>query len=233
MDLVNRKLMKKGHCISNVIGGEEDRISSLPDSLIYHILSFLDIFKWVARSSVLSKRWSHIWTSIPILDFRLSPYNPPVSSELINFMDFIDRTLFLHNDLSNIKKFSLGWFWTSNQMTARKMNSWISTIIKHNVVERISLLLYRLPNSIPVALFTCESLVTLKLSVPEICFPKYISFPRLKRLKLCNFEFNGEGSNEQLFSSLPGAGRFESEILHFSCEDFLYFDSYIEILEIK
>lgn len=178
MDLINGKMLK-GHTNTNK-AEEEDRISSLPDSLIYHILSFLYNFKCVARTSLLSKRWSHIWTSIPILDFRVSPFDPQVflSSETIKFIDFVDRTMLLHDDLSNIKKFSLHWYWSSDQIKSSKINYWISAIIKHNVVEEISLLLYQqLPSSIPGCRFTCKSLVTSKLNVhPNICLPKYISF---------------------------------------------------------
>ncbi|RZC87513.1 hypothetical protein C5167_036053 [Papaver somniferum] len=83
----------------NNIGKAEDRISELPDSLLHHILSFLDI-KVVARTSVLSKRWSHIWTSIPTLIFP----DLYLKSEINSFMDFVDRTLRLHDASSNIQK---------------------------------------------------------------------------------------------------------------------------------
>ncbi|KAI3912320.1 hypothetical protein MKW98_023189 [Papaver atlanticum] len=38
-----------------------DRIRNLRDSLIHHILSFLEI-KQIAQTSVLSKQWRYIWT---------------------------------------------------------------------------------------------------------------------------------------------------------------------------
>lgn len=46
----------------------EDRISSLPDDLIHHILSFSDA-QLAVQTSVLSKRWKLIWTTLPILNF--------------------------------------------------------------------------------------------------------------------------------------------------------------------
>ncbi|RZC55541.1 hypothetical protein C5167_014395 [Papaver somniferum] len=65
----------------------EDRINQLPDSVLHHILSSspLDI-KDVARTCVLSKRWKHIWTSIPTLDFRfwiLPPSTPEINKSWI------------------------------------------------------------------------------------------------------------------------------------------------------
>eukprot|EP00268_Persea_americana_P042531 TRINITY_DN4258_c0_g3_i2.p1 TRINITY_DN4258_c0_g3~~TRINITY_DN4258_c0_g3_i2.p1 ORF type:complete len:546 (+),score=77.48 TRINITY_DN4258_c0_g3_i2:73-1710(+) len=46
-----------------------DRISSLPDALLLHILSFLDVCQAI-RSGILSSRWRVLWTSISSLDFN-------------------------------------------------------------------------------------------------------------------------------------------------------------------
>ncbi|RZC76513.1 hypothetical protein C5167_000628 [Papaver somniferum] len=58
------------------------------------------------------------------------------------------------------------------------------------------------PLFIPVSLFTCESLTSLELGAENnVTLPKYISFPRLKRLKLQKFEFSDECWNDELFSN--------------------------------
>lgn len=46
----------------------EDRISNLTEDILHHIHASLDI-KEGARTSVLSKRLNHIWTTVPILHF--------------------------------------------------------------------------------------------------------------------------------------------------------------------
>ena len=45
-----------------------DKISELPDFLLQQVLSFLTI-KQVVQSSLLSKRWKHVWFTIPVLEF--------------------------------------------------------------------------------------------------------------------------------------------------------------------
>ncbi|CAN1131975.1 F-box/FBD/LRR-repeat protein At5g53840 [Linum perenne] len=50
--------------------GKEDKISSLSDDIIHEILARLDHTKEAARIIVLSKRWPHIWSSYPILEFN-------------------------------------------------------------------------------------------------------------------------------------------------------------------
>ncbi|KAH7533783.1 hypothetical protein FEM48_Zijuj04G0168400 [Ziziphus jujuba var. spinosa] len=46
-----------------------DRISELPDPLIYHILSFLPTF-YAVRMSIVSKRWRHMWIYTSVLHFE-------------------------------------------------------------------------------------------------------------------------------------------------------------------
>ncbi|KAJ4830551.1 hypothetical protein Tsubulata_017538 [Turnera subulata] len=63
---------KRTQITTQCAGGEEevDRLSNLPDEIIHHILSFLDDTPSAVKTCVLSKRWKHLWTSIPDLSFH-------------------------------------------------------------------------------------------------------------------------------------------------------------------
>src|SRR4051812_37947719 len=47
-----------------------DQISSLPDDILQHILSFLETPN-AAQTSLLSKRWRHLWSYTPALNFEI------------------------------------------------------------------------------------------------------------------------------------------------------------------
>ena len=59
----NRKFRKKQNAKQR-----RKQIDDLPDLIIQHILSYLSTEEAV-RTSILSKRWKYLWTSIPKLDF--------------------------------------------------------------------------------------------------------------------------------------------------------------------
>lgn len=86
-----------------VAAAGEDRLTNLPECLIHHILSFLEI-KYIVRTRALSKRWNCIFPSIPIIDlWGLSDMKAKM------FMNTVDRILHLH-DMSKIRKFRLVYF---------------------------------------------------------------------------------------------------------------------------
>ncbi|CAM0874748.1 unnamed protein product [Alopecurus aequalis] len=64
--------------------GDTDRISALPDSMLQHVLSFLQVQEAV-RSCVLARRWRYLWKSVPVL--RLTRYRPVKESR--EFMDYL------------------------------------------------------------------------------------------------------------------------------------------------
>ena len=61
--------MKNG--VSSIDGNnvEVDRISSLPEDVLTHILSFLST-KEAVQTCVVSKRWKNTWAAVPILDIK-------------------------------------------------------------------------------------------------------------------------------------------------------------------
>ncbi|KAE8815598.1 hypothetical protein D1007_07069 [Hordeum vulgare] len=61
--------------------GSDDRISGLPDDLLRDILLRLRSLPAAARTSILSRRWRHLWTSFPelVIDELHAPGRPPSS----------------------------------------------------------------------------------------------------------------------------------------------------------
>ena len=61
-----------------------DKVSELLDYLQQHIMSNLSINE-VFQSSILYKRWKHVWTAIPILKVHTTLFG---SSEVKKNLDF-------------------------------------------------------------------------------------------------------------------------------------------------
>ncbi|GJN32644.1 hypothetical protein PR202_gb21162 [Eleusine coracana subsp. coracana] len=55
-----------------------DRISNLPDDLLLRILVLVPLVE-VVRTSVLSRRWVHVWTRLPMLEFADDEASPVAS----------------------------------------------------------------------------------------------------------------------------------------------------------
>lgn len=119
----------------------KDRISELPDSLINLILSFLPT-KCVISTSVLSKRWRYIWTSVPVLELEF-PRTPELkeyttreaervrelySSQHQRFMNFVDNKLSLHHETRDIKKFYLDCRYHFYHQKSR-VEEWLSSLL--------------------------------------------------------------------------------------------------------
>ncbi|XP_050384378.1 F-box/LRR-repeat protein At3g59200-like [Argentina anserina] len=165
---------------------DEDRLSALPDALCCHILSFIET-KYAVRTSALSTRWKTIWTSVPSLYFcNLNQTEKPKNDP--GFFRFVIRVLLLHDSL-DIPKFRIDCYCAKDNIA--DIDTWIRTVIRHNVVELdLSLstsLSYLHPFfKLPECIFTCKTLQVLKLHSNSFTYrlPKSGRFPSLKFLQV-------------------------------------------------
>ncbi|KAI3850814.1 hypothetical protein MKX03_028527 [Papaver bracteatum] len=121
----------------------EDRISELPDALIHHIFSFLDM-KYVVQTSVLSRRWRYLWSSLPTIEVVDIPFIKAGDSYEVTFnrfINFVDRLLLLR-DSSDIQSLNLVWLTVKLHLDVigryditSRLSTWIMAAVKHNIQE--------------------------------------------------------------------------------------------------
>ncbi|XP_074271917.1 putative F-box protein At3g44060 isoform X2 [Silene latifolia] len=183
-----------------------DRISSLPDELIAHILSFLPTLSAV-KTSILSTRWRYLFTLTTNLSFNDAEYysfhDVPMDygNEAFKktFETFVYGILALHS-VSPIQKFSLQ---CNYQYGCSHLLVWISAAILKRV-KRLQLHLNPYPNSLPQCIFNSRTLVILEIDSHspkyyQLKIPGLVSLPSLRILELCKIIFPDGDSVNRLF----------------------------------
>lgn len=178
--------------------GDGDRLSNLPEHIIYHIFSFMETVD-VVRASAVSRRWRYLWLSVPYLSFNSETiWSDPEqrwSRRTINdkFKDFVNWVIFSQNGSVNIKRFSLYcWQYLASYENDRTIYRWVSAMARRNVqvLDLTVTSLYPFEFDLPHSLVSCDSLVELKLSLSfhvHRCFlklPTTAGFIGLKSLDL-------------------------------------------------
>ncbi|KAL9295460.1 putative F-box protein [Arabidopsis thaliana] len=113
-----------------------DGVSSLPNELLCHILSFLTT-KEAALTSILSKRWRNLIAFVPNLYIDDTVFLHPEEGkrdrpEIIqSFMDFVDRILALQGNYP-IKKCSLKCL---TEVDSVRVDAWISNVLARGVTD--------------------------------------------------------------------------------------------------
>ncbi|XP_057772034.1 F-box protein At5g03100-like [Salvia miltiorrhiza] len=174
--------------------GSRDRLSELPDSLIFNIFELLPMND-VVKTTILSKRWKDLWTTVPFLNFTDSSfrYDPDISSA----RNFVNRALILWKGIK-ILKFTIDFrsrYGHYTSLLTDDLNVWVRWA-KQKEVEEIHLRIkddYE-PYQLSECLYSCSSLKVLVLSLNEISLwsiPGNIKCDRLKSLTIdslyCDF----------------------------------------------
>ncbi|XP_022717931.1 F-box protein At4g22280-like [Durio zibethinus] len=175
-----------------------DRISGLPDEILCHIMSFLPL-KEAVRTSILSTRWSKVFTLMSNLNFE--DCFKIRKSESFRFMNFVDRVLFYHTGVVDKLHLKCGEF-----IDSYRVDGWIRYALKNSVRELDLCLNCKEFKMLPVGVFTCKTLVSLRLDIHSKCkfaleLPVKICFPSLKSLHLSGIGFPDDDSVQRFFSS--------------------------------
>ncbi|PIA58181.1 hypothetical protein AQUCO_00500245v1 [Aquilegia coerulea] len=146
------------------------------------------------KTSVLSKKWRHVCSSLPNLEFHESSTRWYVD----DFKDVVDQILIGHNE-SDITSFDL-YFWNKeSSLSTSHLNSWINFAVRHNV-QRLTLLSQnRQIEQLPSCLFSCITLTHMELSNVHLKLSTTLRLPLLKSLFLTKIEF--VNLTNMLFSS--------------------------------
>ncbi|KEH19827.1 putative F-box domain, FBD domain, leucine-rich repeat domain, L domain-containing protein [Medicago truncatula] len=167
-----------------------DRLSPLPDPLLFHILSFLPTRTSVATTSLISRRWRNLWQNLQAFEFSDDSYedgNWPIMFRRFAF--FVNAVLSLRRS-RDIKRFRL----TSGMVDDDWFRSdcfdvWVRAAIGPQLEELFVSLEYCDEDRqvlVPSSLLNCTNLVSLSLvGAIHIMFqPSSIHLPSLKMLKL-------------------------------------------------
>ncbi|CAI9099215.1 OLC1v1036000C1 [Oldenlandia corymbosa var. corymbosa] len=197
-----------------------DRISSLPEPIISHILSFLPTKSAVATGFV-SKSWKHRWTGLTSFDFdddwwrnrskksSRARDNGAEDPNKMRFVDFVNMVLINLNTEISMAKFRLKV--NNRKFLSIHLNIWINFAIarKIRVLDLVMMSSefwidnwdHDLEFYLPSVLYNCGTLEVLKLQGPFLFkAPHVICLPKLVDLELLSVKFDSAESFRKLIS---------------------------------
>jgi len=189
-----------------------DTISTLPDAVLCHILSFLET-KQVVATSILSNRWKHLWLSVPVLDFGLTRLTDKDAN--FRFNDFVYSVLLSRDAAVPIKSFRLYVIYNYSgrvNLCIPSFAKWINFVLQRGVEYldlNVDIFGWRtLPNTI----FNCTTLVVLRLHFFWID-PSCSSILLLPSLKTLHLDFITFPKHQDFMSLLANCPNLEDLII--------------------
>ncbi|GAB2230091.1 hypothetical protein Droror1_Dr00014348 [Drosera rotundifolia] len=175
-----------------------DRLSSLPDCIIAHIL--LHLCTWEAvRTCVLSKRWTDVWTQVHVLDISGAKtesqkiFKNKFMRRPSLFIQFVGKVLSLSESAAQVLLLDI----VCEDVSEQLLNSWVETMMSEQFREiTISSGFMKLQ----ATSFNSNKLVVLSLSCFKLDIQEGFSLPKLESLSLCRVYLCGEDSLKNLLS---------------------------------
>ncbi|XP_047971209.1 F-box/FBD/LRR-repeat protein At3g26920-like [Salvia hispanica] len=189
---------------------KRDRMSQLPDDILLLILGKMDTFE-VAKTTILSRRWKHLWRLVPSLRFHLSctgHYVFDLEDLTIRFSHMVSRCLSHRDSAAAVLDFHLSldvpsYCNVDDEFLDEIVEECVLYAINHDVQS------VRVHTNgsltLPKAFISCKTLRELDLRQSYmVSVPGRLSLPNLKTLyletELC---FRGNDNKMEPFSGLP------------------------------
>ncbi|MFQ6627806.1 hypothetical protein Gotur_007157, partial [Gossypium turneri] len=169
------------------------------DHILCHILSFLPI-KEAVRTSIISTKWRCLFSSISTIEFDHFLLSGLTDRNVDSFKNFVDRLLKFPDQVSlDCFRLSDGISSWNDEDHDFDVSGWICAALCRGVKE-IDLRLDYLEDTLPALLFTCHSLLTLKLEAKcfqgsKIEVPSDVCLGNLKALYLTSLVLFGDSIN--------------------------------------
>ncbi|CAA0808565.1 Unknown protein [Striga hermonthica] len=191
--------------------GSIDRLSSLPDEVICHILSFMSTKRSVA-TSVLGRSWRFIWAHVPYLNFNGDDFH--FRKEETQVLDIIHRVILQHK----AKRMDTLILCDLN-CNEYQLETWITTSIR-NLYLQLKF------DTIPRSLFISKNIVVLKLGVScnsrvSLSAMDNVSLPSLKKFHAFRVVCENDDALPHFLSGCPSLVELILEFIFVEKDDYV------------
>lgn len=184
----------------------EDRVSSIPDSILSHILSFLPTKDSVA-TSVLLKQWNPSWLLVLDLNFDSQTFKDYITFSHVVYLVIVSREITLP-----IRSLCLKF---GKEYSINNINRFINAAIQRGI-ENLDIDRLEDVNGLTSSIFSCKTLTVLKLKNLFVKDDNYqVDLPLLKVLCIDIMRFSYQATITKFFLGCPVIEELRTKIAAF------------------